>query len=684
MSEAKNTEFRLGYVRAAKVGFWVIFLLTVFSTESVTSTKAQQFNREEMLVCTSPTPVVITGTFNPLVPGYMAGASYYNLGILEPLYVYDVTSDILVPWLADEQPRWLDNNTVEVKLKEGVYWQDGTLFTAEDVEYTWELPRKGIFSATYQQIGTLWSSQSLSDIEVVDNTTVHIVFNQDKSLALKALLRPALANNLGPILPKHIFEQAEQEYDSLVEFTFDQPIGTGPYKLHSWDSQRVIAERWDDWWGKDYFGRLPEPKYYVFVVSSSNEEAMRKIIAGDADTSGINTPRYRELRQLYGIVTWQTDPPFMCPSVNIIDGLGFNLPRMNQRFGKENSRAIRLAIGYAIDREAIVKAATFETGIAIYDVSMIPKDSPLAFLRDENLLANNTWSYDLGRARKILDDADIVDYDGDGIRELPDQTTDVTLAAYTVEGFTDCMVLNELLQAYCEEIGIKVDTNFLDFPAYINLMVQGIDYDVFAVARHNDIRGGYYELLALYDNRAFSWVLMFAGIPGNSMGYVSEELNSRRDLVGTYYDMTDPLVNVEVKKIASEIQQILLEDIPVIPVWGWRYAMVGSTKYWIGWPSEDNPYQVFHPAMQLDGLITLINIRSVSGPPPIPEEIEETIESTFAVVSALESKISELETSVSSLVTAVNLQYVNIALTVVLIIIMAYVAVKIKHMIPED
>ena len=95
--------------------------------------------------------------------------------------------------------------------------------------------------------------------------------------------------------------------------------------------------------------------------------------------------------------------------------------KINFNFDTEDAEAravnrnvhFRRALSLAIDRPSISRTLAFDLMTPI-GASWAP-DSPY-FDKDSGYLYSE---YDPDKARKILDDANIVDRDGDGIRELP-------------------------------------------------------------------------------------------------------------------------------------------------------------------------------------------------------------------------------------------------------------------------
>lgn len=613
----------------------IVTLLAILlaSTVSVQTVNAQELKREECLIYTEEEGItVLPGKFfNPFSPDIQA---VWYTGIFETLYIFDPVNFGFIPWIADGKPVWVDPYTLEVKLKDA-YWQDDTPLTAEDVIYTYGLAKK------YPEVGgdllAMWSS--LTGIEAVDDHTIR--FHVNESLPFKVSIYQVLCSSW--IVPKHIFEEAEKEYESIVEFPFEEPVGSGVYTLLRWESTRIIKERWDDWWGRKYFG-LPEPKYLIYTPSPGNEETNRMMITAEVDGLSAIAPAWKDM-QKYGVFTWFKEPPFVSPYPVRVNFYVINNERFEERFG-EYAIKIKYALAYAIDREVVSERGFFELAVPLSDPTFILPDSPLAFLRNEEVATEYTFTYDPDKAMGILDDADIKDRDGDGIRELPDGTK-VTLETIDVEGWTDWMAANELLKAYSEEIGIGCEALHLDYSVWLS-RVRGGDYDTMTYGASAWSPAGLWDFLGIFDHRYPRW----PNLEGTPLRYVNDDISRLRDEVAKYPDPFDPEAKPILKEIFAEIQEIIARDLPVIPSCVWGYEFGFQTKYWTGWPTETDPYP-FEEQGSPGFVYVLFHLRSTAAPitpvePVIPTELNETIMSTYETVSRLDSAVSELSDTIST------------------------------------
>ncbi len=138
-----------------------------------------------------------------------------------------------------EAMEWIDEKTLEVKLRQGVKFHDGVEMTADDVVFTFERiigenmieypephssPRGGLIAP-------------LESVEKVDDYTVIMRFSGPWPVAEQMLVHQQ-------IVPKHYLEEVGTE--GFVQ----HPIGTGPFKFVSAKGlDEIVLERFDDYWG---------------------------------------------------------------------------------------------------------------------------------------------------------------------------------------------------------------------------------------------------------------------------------------------------------------------------------------------------------------------------------------------------------------------------------------------------
>lgn len=240
----------------------------------------------------------------------------------------------VVPALAKSWDFDEETCTYTFHLEEDVRWHDGEPFTAEDVQFTIEAimdPENGSENAP--------NFEDVEEITVIDDHTI--------SFRLSAPNVAFLDYMTMAILPKHLLEGEDMQ---TADF-FRSPIGTGPYKLASWDEgQAITLEK-----NADYFRGEPNIDTIVFkIVPDDNAKALQ-LRAGELDLA-LLTPK--------GAATFADEEGFACYDMETADYRGILFNFQNE-YWQEN-RDLIPAVCYAIDREAIIDAVLLGQGMAAY------------------------------------------------------------------------------------------------------------------------------------------------------------------------------------------------------------------------------------------------------------------------------------------------------------------------------
>ena len=139
----------------------------------------------------------------------------------EPMWTDEYAAGEIINGLAAGSPTYNEDFTqVTIPLREGVYWSDGTEFTADDVVFTIE-KIKATEGLNYNV-----QLQEVASATAPDKYTVVVTLTQPNSRFHTYFL-----DRWGClwIMPKHIFEKVED----ISTFEYNPPLSLGPYVLHS-------------------------------------------------------------------------------------------------------------------------------------------------------------------------------------------------------------------------------------------------------------------------------------------------------------------------------------------------------------------------------------------------------------------------------------------------------------------
>ena len=304
-------------------------------------------------------------------------------------------------------------------IRQNVPWQNGDILNADDVIFS--LNRMRASAVTMMRVNFI------ADVQKVDDYTVKVI-NAYSAPRLPALLATASMS----IVNKKLVEQ----YGDKARETI---IGTGAYKLESWDPGRgMVLTSFDEGWRG-----APKIKKINYTVMSDMTAARVALQHGDLDlyvatviedyNLFINDPNYE-----HGPVTISSTSSLM----------------MNTTRGVLSNKKIREAIEYAIDAEMMNVAVT--GGLATTTLSIFPTD---ALGYTENV---PQYPYNPDKARELLKEAG---YNGEPIGLMYSTTAQRTTAwATTVQGLLTSVGINVKMD------GVDTATSYSRSAAY--------DYDM--------------------------------------------------------------------------------------------------------------------------------------------------------------------------------------------------------------
>ena len=428
-------------------------------------------------------PVVGWNPYSNSNNNAMAIAQQDNARVImfETPYLYNMLDGKVYPLLADGDYEWnADRTEITFKIKSAAKWSDGTPVTAEDVAYTW---------ATHIKYSTPTGAANLDyieNIEAVDPQTVLIKAKLDDSgKAVNPLLVAAyLSNNY--VIQKAWTETLEErvggDATALLADTAEDVVYSGPYGKHFADDSKVVYIRNEEYWGQDasMWGKLPAPKYLAHTIFKDNAAGTTALQAGEVDVSQQFNSNVQDLwlKDSLPISTYLPEAPY---------GIGASLPTafFNPDSYGLDQVAVRKAIAIAVDYPTIIANAMTNQSATFDQVprSLMNPTAGEQSLYDQATVADLQWAgNDIDGANALLDEAGIVDSDGDGWREFEGKK--LSYIATCPNGWSDWQAAIEVVAAAGKEIGIDITTNFPEWSVYQTVVTKSDaalpeGYDIF-------------------------------------------------------------------------------------------------------------------------------------------------------------------------------------------------------------
>jgi ABC-type transport system substrate-binding protein len=363
-------------------------------------------------------------------------------------------------------PATEQNPVIVFNLRPKVKFQDGHLFSAEDVKFTYET-----IMDPANLSPRLPDYEPVKMVEVLDPLTVRVVY--------KRLYSPALSTWMMGILPEHLLnaralrEEARQrgldpKTMSVRNSRFNRnPVGCGPFTFREWKSdQYIMLNRFEDYWE----GPPNYHKYGYRIIPDILTQEM-EFYAGTVDSYQV---------QPYQVQRFIDDPRYQSFS-----GLSFGYTYIGYNLRREpfNDLRVRKALGMTIDVDKIIRYVLYGQGeritgpfpkqTAYYDRDIQPLPyNPEGALR---LLAEAGWKP--GKQGWLEKDGKRLQF-----TLITNQGNDIRKAILSI------------VQDSWRKIGVDVRTDLLEWAVFIQERVNKLDFDALVLGWSMGIEPDLYQI----------------------------------------------------------------------------------------------------------------------------------------------------------------------------------------------
>lgn len=436
-------------------------------------------------------------------------------GVAESLFRFNDAMEV-EPWLAESCEVSDDHKTWTIKLKDGIKFSNGEAMTASKVKasYDW-LKESGPKGSSAPEKFLEYEAEITADD---DAGTITIVTKKAYADLTKNLAHPVMS-----IL----------DVDNIEDFDHNI-IGTGPYVIESYkeDVGYTLVKN------ENYREEVPYDKVELYYMGDASAKAMA-LQNGQVDL-------VENITNVADIQKFQEDSDY---KVDIANGVRCGFSYMNMK-GILANDTLRQAVLMGIDDETIC-SSNLIGGLYTPGYSVLP--SNLTYNYDT---LKNPYAYDAEAAKALLDQAGIVDTDGNGIRELDGKDIVLHYVYY------DNRLLKEFAQAqhnYLTAIGIEVDEDEVDSDTDWNMLVNG-EYDLL---------GNNWTTVATGDPTEYldNW---YGKSNANYCGYQNDEYDK------LYEQLLTELDNDTRTEIITRLQQILIDDAAVLVDGYYNSSMIAS------------------------------------------------------------------------------------------------------------
>ncbi|TDC50319.1 ABC transporter substrate-binding protein [Jiangella ureilytica] len=418
-----------------------------------------------------------------------------------------------------------DGTVYTFTLRDGIAFSDGSPITAADVKFSFDRMKTG--EALQAQLATLTS------VEAVDDTTVTFTLSGPMSTFPALVGRPANAAILSEAAVG-----ADPDYFTMPTVT------SGPWTLSEYTPKSQMTFTANE----HYF----KPPGIATIQVSFNNDPTANAAALESGSADVASVAYSDAERL------KSEGTLQIVQSDQLAPLFWGWDRTKAPF---DSKDVRQAVAWAVDREGKQEACWFGTGGVTYGNILRPWDPAYEEI--------NTYRADdredaLAEAADLLDAAGWVEPEGGGTRVADgvDGVEDGTPLAFEVpyEGnwpAAECHV--QILQQNLQEVGIEVTPSKYDPAAYWGDVSAG----TFTMYHGG---AGAADSMDLYAN----WFATGGSLTALTTHLDDPEINAKV----TEAQQVDEETSIQIIK---ELEEWQAEELPMLVV-GYQWPQVGMTQ----------------------------------------------------------------------------------------------------------
>jgi len=519
----------------------VALAVTACGGSSKKSTTTSQAKSDGSVTISNEQGTTWTCNFNP----FNASVQFLSFGPVYEDLVYQnlLQSGKATPWLASSYAWSNKNQTLTFTIRKGVKWQDGTPFTAKDVVYTFQLIKKN----PGLDLNASWSVLKSVTLKGSDQ----VVFDF-KTPAVPYFFYVA---GQTPIVAQHVWSKIANP----VTYKDTKPVGTGGFGMSSCSPQVIKYAKNPSYWQPG----MPKVKTIIYPAYTSNTPANADLASGKAQWGSQFIPSIDKYYLSKSPENHYWFPPVQNVAI---------FPNLTNPILKDV--AVRKAMSYAIDRQRVAQIGEYGYQPAA-NQSGIVTPTFSSWLKPG---LDKVYNYDPNKAKQILTNAG---YKLKGGLFYTPSGKPLSFTMINIGGYSDWVASAQIVAQELKQIGIKVTAQNLSSTTYDNNVYTGnyeLAYD------GNEAYGPtpYYELRNILYSPASAPIGKIAA--SNWERYSNPEVDR---LINEYATTTNPQ---QQKSIVWQIEEAMINDVPVIPVTEGVDWYQYNTATLAGWVTKGNPY----------------------------------------------------------------------------------------------
>ncbi|HEY5057477.1 MAG TPA: ABC transporter substrate-binding protein [Gaiellaceae bacterium] len=505
------------------------------------------------LVMTGSGDPAFVKNFNPFTATGLPSGAFVKGAIYEPLVISPEGGKPPVPWLAQSWTWSNGNKTLTLNLAKGVKWSDGKPLTSADVVYSLT---DGTQSSTMDLVGYSRPDTNIASVKAKGANTVVIGLKTADSQFIASTLNGAI------VIPQHIWSKVANP----ATFTNPNPVGSGPFtKITRFTTQDYVFGKNPHYWqaGKPLIPCLE------YVQAASNDAALALIQSGQVDWTHNFVPNVASVYEAKDKAHFHAFYATTAYPVSLVfDDTQYPYSLV----------AFRKALSMAIDRNSVSTLGEYGYAPATDAIGLGGLFPQWVTDSGVKAQAKQLATYNPTAAKALLTQNGFT-YKGSTL--LDPKGNPVQLNIHVISGWSDWVASNQIITKNLQAIGI--DSNVALEPDWNSWYPNASSTKNPTLLWQNASQGSPY---GFFNSNLSQNSLIPSGQDATATGNWEHTYNAQATTLLNQWKVTlDPKKQ---HAIATQLENIWLQNLPIVPLFiGPRWSTY-STKYFHCFDSQKN------------------------------------------------------------------------------------------------
>jgi peptide/nickel transport system substrate-binding protein len=496
------------------------------------------------LVMTGAGDPTFTKNFNPYTATGLPSGSFVQGAFYEPLIITGEGGLKPVPWLARSWKWSSGNKTLTLNLARGVKWSDGQRLTSSDVVYSFLAGRQ---DKLMDRVGLTGAGNNIVSVKARGAYKVVVKLKTPDSQFISVTVNRLF------IVPRHVWANVKD----VANFNNTKPVGSGPYNVITrFTAQDYVFGKNPRYWQKG----KPKIPCLEYVQASSNDAALALIQSGQVDWTHNFVPN---VEKAYIAKDRKHFHSFYATTAYPVSLL------LDTSKYPYSLASFRKALSRAIDRNTVSKLGEYGYAPPTDAIGLNGLFPNWVSDRKVKARAKTMSTYSPSVAKKMLTDAG---FTYRGSRLYDPRGNAVKLDIHVIAGWSDWVASNQIITKNLRDIGIDSNVELEpDWGAWQpNAYATKFPTLLWQAASQGSPYGYFYSNLS---QNAY----VPPGESGETTGNWSHFADPKATGLLNKWKVT--LSEKKQRQLATKLQGIFLDDLPIVPIFiGPRWSTY-STRY---------------------------------------------------------------------------------------------------------